>query len=142
VIRERDLQRGVDRFGSRVHEEDVVHALGRDVDDPMGRLECAGMSDRIRRAVVERSGLPGDRLDDPGPAVTGVHAPERRHRVHDLPAVRGGVVHVLCADHESRRLFERAVRGERHPERLEVERLEKLTRVVHDGFLRRGAHGF
>src|SRR5690606_11376939 len=44
MIGDRHLERGFDRLRARIGEEDVVHALGGDVDDAVGELEDLGMA--------------------------------------------------------------------------------------------------
>ena len=70
VIGHRHLQRGVDRLGAGVGEEDVVERLGQERRHPVGELEAAGVAELERRRVVVLEHL-------------------RVHRVGDLAAGRG-----------------------------------------------------
>src|SRR6185312_16359821 len=117
---ERDLQRSLDRFRSGIGEEDVVHALGRDVDQPVGEFEDHRMPHLEGGRIVEGGHLLLDRLDDLRPAVPRVDAPKSRRAVEDLAPVARRVVHVLGADEHARRLLELPVGRERHPERAEI----------------------
>ena len=131
VIGERDLQRGVDRFRPRIGEEHMVHALGRDVDQPVGQFEHDRMAHLECRRVIELRRLLLDRLGDLGPAVAGIDAPEPGCAVEDLAPVARRVVHVLGGDQHARRLLELTVRRERHPERAEIVR-RNVEPVGHD----------
>ena len=64
MIGERHLQRGVDRFRAGIGEEDVVQALGRDVDQPVGELERHRVAHLEGRRIVEFGRLLLDRLGD------------------------------------------------------------------------------
>ena len=72
-----------------------------------------------RREIHHRR-LPLDRLGDLPPPVAGVDAPEPRRAVDDRPAVGRVVVHFLGAGEHPRVRLVRAVRGVRHPQRIEV----------------------
>ena len=58
-----------------------------------------------RRRIIHTRYLFLDRLDDRRAAMAGIHAPQPRGRIEDLPAVDGCVVHVLGADENSRGAF-------------------------------------
>jgi hypothetical protein len=116
VIGNCHLQRRVGRFGTRIGEEHMLHALRSDVDQPVGQLEHDGMAHLEGRRIVEFGGLVLDRLGDLRAAMAGVHAPQAGGAVHDLAAVGGGVMHILGAHEHARRLLELPVCRERHPE--------------------------
>ena len=80
-----------------------------------GELERGRVAHLERRRVVHDFELPRDRLGDLAAAVTGVHAPQARGAVEDLPAVRRLVVHARRARQHARLGLELAVRRERHP---------------------------
>ena len=56
VIRDRDLERGIDRLRARIGEEDVVHRLGRQRRDAAGELERHRMRELEGGRVVEFGG--------------------------------------------------------------------------------------
>src|SRR5207253_3672020 len=71
------------------------------------------------RRVLHGLELARDRLDDLPPAVTGVHAPQSRHRIEDLTPLGRPVVHAARLREQSRLRLELTVGGEGHPERFE-----------------------
>src|SRR5215213_1259572 len=115
----RDLERGIDRFGSRVREEHVVQIARQHLAHTLGEREAEWMPHLEARREVERRGGflhgPHDRLA----AVPGVHAPQSRRTVENSPAVDRRVVHPARRREHARRALERAVGRERHPELLE-----------------------
>src|SRR6185312_9882874 len=119
VIADRDLERGVDRLGARIHEEHVIEAGGRDLTDALGKLERTRMSHLKRRCVIERLELMRDRVANLRPAVAGIDAPQARYRIQYLSPIGGVVVHPGCPREDTRLGLELAVRGERHPEGFE-----------------------
>jgi hypothetical protein len=82
----------------------------------------AGMAHLEGGRVVELRGLLLDRLDDLGPVVARVAAPEPGGAVQHLAPVRRLVMHPVGADEHARRFLELPVRGERHPEGAQVVR--------------------
>ena len=120
-VGERDLQRGVDRFGAGVREEDVIEPRGRELRDTLGGDEHLGMRDLERRRVVELVELRLDRVDDRLPAVARADAPQTRGAVEDLASIIGRVVHVPRAHDDAGRVLEVPVRRERQPIRVEVQ---------------------
>ncbi len=122
VVRDRDLERGVHGLRSRVREEHTVEALGRDLDERARELERDRVPHLERRGVIHLRDLLRDRLGDFPAAVAGVDAPQARRGVEHLAAFRGPVVEALGAGEQARVRLELPVRGERHPERIEVER--------------------
>ncbi len=74
-----------------------------------------------RRRIVQFGGLAPNGFDDLRTTVAGVHAPESRGSIEDLTAVVRGVVHSLGLDQHARGLLELAIRGEGHPEGVEIE---------------------
>ncbi|MEY9923331.1 hypothetical protein ABIF99_009646 [Bradyrhizobium japonicum] len=128
VIGERDLQRGVDRLGAGVGEEDAVEALRRDLGQTLGEVECQRMAHLERRSEVQRHQLPLDRGGDLLAAVAGIDAPEAGGAVDHLAAVDGGVVHALSRGEQARRLLELTVGRERHPERVGLDSVRNLMK--------------
>ena len=120
VVGDRDFQRGVGGFRSRIGEEDMVEIARREFGDARGELECERMRELEGRREIQFGGLALDRGDDGGPIVAGVAAPERRGRVENLTPLGGVIVHVLRFGNQPRPLLERPVRRERQPERGQV----------------------
>jgi hypothetical protein len=118
-VRERDLERRVHRFRSRVPKEHVIDAVRQHAHELLRQLEGERMSHLERRRIVHYAGLFADRGGDRLPAVSRVHAPQTGGAVENLAAIGGSVVHVLRGDEHARRLFEGAIRRERHPQLLE-----------------------
>jgi hypothetical protein len=129
VIGERDLQRGVDRLRSGIGEEDVAEVRRQPARDVVGELERARVSHLERRRVFHRRDLAADRLGDFAAAVAGIDAPQARHCVEDLPAVRRPVMHALGAGQHARVGLELPVGRERHPESFHFGALEGGGRV-------------
>ena len=122
VVGERDLERGVDRLRARIAEEHVIEIAGRERRDAARELERLRVRELERRRIIEFGGLLLDRLDDRGAVVAGIAAPHAGRAVEHGFAVDRVVMHVLGAHDQARRLLERAVRRERHPERLKIVR--------------------
>ena len=120
MVRERDFERGVDRFGSGIAEKHPVEPGRRQRRDPVRQLERLRMGELERRRVVEFFSLARDRGHDRIAAVAGIAAPQPGGAVEQGAAIGGVVVHVLGAHDEPRRSFEGAVGRERHPERFEI----------------------
>ena len=93
----------------------------------LGELERLRMRHVERRREVHLRGLLGDGAHDLRPRVAGVDAPEAGDGVEHLAAFRRPVVHVLGLGQQARRGLELPARGERHPERVHVERAGART---------------
>src|SRR6202000_1187994 len=87
VIGQRDLQRGVGGFRTRVAEEHVIEAFRSDLRDAARALKSLGNAELKRRCVIQRLGLLADRRRDLGSAMAGVAAPHAGGGVDDLSAV-------------------------------------------------------
>ncbi|CAI8181965.1 MAG: Uncharacterised protein [SAR116 cluster bacterium] len=120
MIGNRHLQRGLDRFRSGIGIETVIHAVRRQVDQPVRQLERFGMAHLERRRIIQLRHLVLHGLNDLRPCMARIHAPEAGRAVKDLATVGGRVVHVLGADHHARVRLELPVRSERHPECTEI----------------------
>ena len=61
LVGERDLQRGVDRLGARIGEEDAIEPLRRDLGKPLGEIERQRMAhvERGREVEVRQAALDG-----------------------------------------------------------------------------------
>src|SRR3546814_16942452 len=90
---ERDLERGIDRFGAAVREEDAVESLGHQRRNALRQFEGQRMPELEGRREIEHRGGLGDGLGDLGPAMAGIAAPEPGGAVQHLAAVRTAVVH-------------------------------------------------
>jgi hypothetical protein len=115
VIGERNLERGIDRLGARVAEEDAVEIARRKLGQARGQRKGRGVRRLEGRGIVEPPRLTADRLNDRFPAMTGVAAPQPRHGIDQLAPVRGVVVHALGAIDEARTPLESTVGGEGKP---------------------------
>jgi hypothetical protein len=120
VERHRDLERGVDRLGARVGEEGMIESARGDLHQLVRELERGRMRHLEGGCEVECLELARNCLSDLTTAVSGVHAPQPRNGVEDLPALRRPVVHAARPREQPWCRLELAVGGERKPERLEV----------------------
>ena len=68
-----------------------------------------------RRRVIQLCRLVGNGLHDPRPRVARIHAPQARDAIEHLAPVVGPEMHPGGLGEEAGRLFELAVRCERHP---------------------------
>jgi hypothetical protein len=120
VIRDRDLQRGVDSLGAGVREEHVIDVAGRELDQPARKLEAGRVAHLERRRVLHRGQLLAHRLGDFLATVAGVDTPESCDAVEHFASVFGPVVHALGAREQARLRLELTVGSERHPERFKI----------------------
>jgi hypothetical protein len=120
VVGDRNLQRRVHGLGAGVREEHAVEALGRDLHQRVRELERDGVAHLERRCVVHHRNLFRDRLGDFLAAVARIDAPETGRGVEHLAAVGRPVVQALGARKEAGTCLELPVRGERHPEGVEI----------------------
>src|SRR4029078_9079111 len=104
VIGERDLERSLDRLGSRVGEEYVIEARRGDVDKLRRALEGPRMAHLEAAGEIELADLLADRLDDLGPAMPGIDTPQTRCAIDHTAAVVSGKAGALGVDKEARRL--------------------------------------
>ena len=128
LIGQRDLQRGVDRLGAGIGEEDAVEPLRRDLGEPLGEIERQRMAHVERGREVEVRQLPLDGGGDLAAAMAGIDAPEAGRAVDHLAAVDGGVVHALGGSEQPRRFLELPVGRERHPERIGLQGVRLLMK--------------
>ena len=123
LIREGDLQGGVDGLRAGVGEEDPVETgggpTGRDGGQPLGGLERDRVAHLERRREVALHQLTADGLRDLAAAMSGVHAPEARRSVQDLAPIGCGVAHAGGGAQQARRGLELPVARERHPEAVQ-----------------------
>jgi hypothetical protein len=75
MISERNFERRVDRFRSRIAEEHAIEIAGRQRRDPAGELKRRRMRELERRRIVEFLGCAFDRRDDRVAVVAGIGAP-------------------------------------------------------------------
>ena len=149
VIGDGEFQRRFHAFRAGVGVEHMLDALGRDIDQAVGKLERDGVAHLEGRGIVEFRRLMGDGFADLRAAMARVAAPQARRPVQHLPPVGRGIVHVACRHEHARRFLELPVRGEGHPEGIEVVR-GRFAVERHDGLLqgpmpgpgRRGGMGF
>jgi hypothetical protein len=116
MIGDRHLKGGIHRFRAGIGEEHMIHALRRNINQPVGQFEHDRMTHLKGRRVVQFRGLGLDRFHDLGSAMAGIDAPQPRSAVQNLASVTGGVVHVLRPDQHAGRLLELPVCREGHPE--------------------------
>ena len=122
VISERDLERCVGGFRTRIAEERIVQIAGRQIGEARGEFEHLGMAELESGGEIELGRLFLDRFDDPGATVAGIGAPKARRRIEHRAAGHVVIMHVLGAGDEARLLLESAIGGEAHPERFEIVR--------------------
>jgi hypothetical protein len=120
MIGERDLQRGVDRFGAGIAEEDMVETGRRDGYQPGGELERLGVAHLERRGIIQFDQLMMDGVRDLRAAVTGIDAPQAGGAVEQLSALGVPVAHALRANQHSRLALELPVRRIGHPESFKI----------------------
>ncbi len=116
LIGNRHLQRGLYRFRSGVGVETVIHAVRRDIDQPVGQFKRLGMAHLEGRRIIQLRHLILHCLDDFRPRMAGIHTPQPGGAVQHLAAIGGVVMHVLGTDEHARTRLEMAVRRKRHPE--------------------------
>src|SRR5262249_33368325 len=98
----------------------MVEAWRSDIDELRGALEGARMAHLEAAGEIELADLLAHGLDDLGPAMTGIHAPQARRPIDHAAAVIGGEAGALGADKKARRLLVLPVCRERHPECFEI----------------------
>jgi hypothetical protein len=127
LIGQRDLERGVYRFGAGVGEEYPVEpyfgTTRCDRRQPRSEFKCAGMAHLKCRGIIQLLQLSRHGLRDLGAAMTGVDAPQTGGTIQDLVSVHVTVVHALGALKNARRFLELPVGGERHPVMIEILRI-------------------
>ena len=115
VVGERDLERGVDRFGAGIAEEHALEGVGGKLGQARGQVKRRSVPGLERGRVVEPAGLAADGLDDRLAAMTGVAAPQPRHGIEHLAPVGGEVMHAGGAIDQPGTPLEGAIGGEREP---------------------------
>ena len=120
VIGERDFQGRIDRFRARVREKNVVDPRRQDFHERVGQFECCRVPHLEWRRVFHLRNLRADGCRDLLAAMPRIDAPEARHAVQDLPAIRGPVVHARGFRQQPRVGLELAIGRERHPEGFEI----------------------
>jgi hypothetical protein len=128
MIGQRDLQRGVDGFRTRIGEEDAIEASRRNRGETLGEVECQRMAHLERRCEIELHQLPLDSGGDLPAAVAGIDAPETGRAVDHLSAIEGRVMHALRGGEQARGGLELPVGRERHPERFKLQGIRFLMK--------------
>ena len=116
VIGDRHLERGLHRLGPGVGEEHLVEPGWRELRQLARQFESQRMRHVEGRRIVEFGCLALNGLNDLGPVVAGIDAPQAGHAVQHLATFRRLEIHAVGACEQARRLLELAVGGERHPE--------------------------
>ncbi len=119
MIADGDLQSGIHRFGTGVAEEHVVQSGRGEGRHAVRQFVGAGVAHVERRGVVHRLKLTCHRFGDFTPPVTGVDAPQARHRVENLTTVATPIVHTGGLRENPRFGLELAVWREGHPQGFE-----------------------
>ena len=107
-------------FGTRVHEEHMVHAGGGDLLHLVGEVEGLRMAHLEGRREIHLLQRARHGLADLLAAVAGIHAPQAGDAVEDLATIGRPVVHALGVGKDARLGLEMAVGRERHPVRFEL----------------------
>ena len=133
VIGQRDFQRGIGAFTTRIGEKHAVHAIGRHIRHARGGFK----GDRVAkleggREIHDRR-LLLDRLHNLSPAMPGITAPKARGTVQNLPALGRVVMHALSAREHARAVLEILIVGIGHPERVQIIRARDID-LIHRGF--------
>jgi hypothetical protein len=87
MIGARDLQRGIDGFGTGIGEEDMVEARRRDLGNASRQFERRRMAHLERGDEVQPFGLCLDGVDNRSLPMAGVDAPQTGHGVENAPPV-------------------------------------------------------
>ncbi len=96
LIRERDLERGINRFRSAVGEEYPVQPFGHDRRNPRCQLKRQRMAQLKGRRIIQLGRCFLDRLDNRRAAMAGIDRPQPCRAVKYLPPIIAGIMHVLC----------------------------------------------
>ncbi len=115
VIAQRDLEGGVDGFGTGVRKEHLRVAGRRLLAQPFGQLERLWMAHLERRRIVQVVGGARDGLDDLRAPMASVDAPQAGDAVQHAAAVGADVVHALGRAEQHRIALVAPVGGEGHP---------------------------
>ena len=110
-------------------KEDMVEITRGRRNEAGGELELCRMAHLERLGVVHAGDLRLHRGNDVVVAVAGVHTPQTRGSVKDLPPVVARVVHAFCANQHAGIGLELPVRRERLPQRVKI----VGVRIVGDG---------
>ena len=84
---QRNLERGIDRLGTRVGVEDVTKALGGNLHQLVGQLERQGVAHLECGSEIEVGNLLGDRLGNLAPTMARVATPESGCAIQYLAAI-------------------------------------------------------
>ena len=120
VVGDGVFQRGFHRFRAGIGVEHMLDALGGDFDQTVCQFKSRRVAHLEGGGIIQFRGLPGNRLGYLRAAMARVAAPQARRAIQHLTAIRGGIMHVFRTDEHARVLLELAVRGERHPKRVQV----------------------
>ena len=120
MIGQRDLQRSVGGFRTRVAEEGIVQVARGHGGKARRQLEHLRVAELEGRREVEFGGGFLDGLDDGATAMPGIGAPQARRTIENGAARHVVIVHVLGAGDHAGLLLEGAVGREAHPERFKV----------------------
>ena len=116
VIRERDLQCRVHRFGTGIRIEHVAELVARVVHQFFRQVEGGRMAHLESGREVELAHHLADGADDLRLRMAAWHAPQAGRAIEDGIAIDVLVVHAFGRDQQARIGLEVAVVGKRHPE--------------------------
>ncbi len=117
VIGQRDLQRGIHRFGTGVGVEHMAVAMVGVLHQFFGQIKCGRVAHLEGRCEVQLADHLAHGGDDLRLRVAAGHAPQAGGAVQDAVAVNVLVVHALRRHQQPRMGLEVAVVGKWHPER-------------------------
>ena len=95
MVGQRHFQCGIDRFGARVGEKHLVHAIRRDLRQFSRRFKYLRMPHLKHRRVIQLLRRFTNRLHNRRTAMTGIHTPQPCRTIQNRATIVRSVVHVF-----------------------------------------------